>query len=111
MKMSEIKFKINLCGAVFKLLFLLIVGLFTSSHAYALACKNASDGSAFLTDNIITATVPQTLPNGTVIWRSENRTMTVKCWKIRGGMDRQRRQQKTYIPTQTLAITFKVAME
>ncbi|HEJ9059137.1 TPA: hypothetical protein SML50_003438 [Serratia fonticola] len=84
MKMSEIKFKINLCGAVFKLLFLLIVGLFTSSHAYALACKNASDGSAFLTDNMITATVPQTLPNGTVIWRSENRTMTVKCWKDQG---------------------------
>lgn len=84
MKISKLSFKINQYGVVFKLLFLLVFWLFTASNAYALICKNSADGSAYVTDNIISATVPQTLPNGTVIWRSGSRTMTVKCWKELG---------------------------
>ncbi|HGM5490614.1 TPA: hypothetical protein ACKP1B_002246 [Serratia fonticola] len=84
MKMSDLSWNKTQCAVVVKLFFILVVGLFTANNAYALACKNATDGSSYLNDALITATVPQTLPNGTVIWRSENRTMTIKCWKDQG---------------------------
>jgi hypothetical protein len=84
MKINELSLNKTQCAVLVKLLFILVFGLFTVNNAFALACKNANDGSAYLNDTIITATVPQTLPNGTVIWRSENRTMSIKCWKDQG---------------------------
>ncbi|CNI11652.1 fimbrial protein [Yersinia aldovae] len=69
---------------IIKLMPLLIIALLTSHSAYALVCKNADNGSAYLIENIGSIAVPQSLPDGTTIWRSENRTMRVQCWKERG---------------------------
>ncbi|MGL5389661.1 MAG: fimbrial protein [Serratia sp. (in: enterobacteria)] len=100
MRINKLISKIIRCRLVFKLLGLLVIGLFTANNAYALACKNATDGNAYLTDNLTSASVPKSAPNGTVIWRSENRTMTVKCWKDQagnGGLEAEAENVYTYL--------------
>ncbi|KFK94087.1 MULTISPECIES: fimbrial protein [unclassified Serratia (in: enterobacteria)] len=66
-----------------KVLGLLLTCVFSIENAYALACANASDGTLRYEENIGSISVPQTLANGTTVWRSENRTMRVQCWKDR----------------------------
>lgn len=67
-----------------QLISLLFISLSASNNAFALKCANDANDSASLTDTISSIAVPQTAASGTVIWRSENRTMTVRCWKEGG---------------------------
>lgn len=68
-----------------RMLFLLCLSLFTMENAYALKCMNANDQTFAFVENIGSVAVPVTAPDGTLIWRSENRTMNVTCWKDFGG--------------------------
>ncbi|UAN50285.1 hypothetical protein KGP26_21465 [Serratia sp. JSRIV002] len=68
-----------------RMLLLLCLSVLTMENAYALKCVNASDQSFSFVENIGSVAVPITAPNGTLIWRSENRTMTITCWKDFGG--------------------------
>ncbi|CAI1708496.1 hypothetical protein [Serratia fonticola] len=68
-----------------KLLFVVGLSLLMSHQALALRCVNADDGATFFSENIGSIAVPQSVPDGTEIWRSENRTMRVTCWKDQGG--------------------------
>jgi hypothetical protein len=72
--------KITCCKRL-QLIGLLFISLSASNSAFALRCADASNDSKELTDSIINIAVPQSAAEGTVIWRSENRTMTVRCWK------------------------------
>lgn len=68
-----------------KTIFIVGLSLLFSNQALALRCQSADNGSFNFTENIGSIAVPQSLPDGTVIWRSENRTMNVTCWKDRAG--------------------------
>ncbi|MGL5603161.1 MAG: fimbrial protein [Silvania sp.] len=68
-----------------KLIFIIGLSLLISNQALALRCQSADNGSLGFSENIGSIAVPQSVPDGTVIWRSENRTMRISCWKDRGG--------------------------
>ncbi|WP_260515786.1 hypothetical protein [Serratia fonticola] len=68
-----------------KLLFVVGLSLLMSNPALALRCLSADNGAVVFSENIGSIAVPQSVPEGTVIWRSENRTMRVTCWKDQGG--------------------------
>ncbi|MQR02496.1 fimbrial protein [Glaciimonas sp. GS1] len=58
-----------LCGA----------GLFAQSAA-ALQCSSLTDGS-YLTESIGPVSVPDSVPDGTIIWYSQTHVVPAKCWK------------------------------
>ncbi|AZE17956.1 hypothetical protein C4K09_3497 [Pseudomonas chlororaphis subsp. aureofaciens] len=65
-------------------LFSLALLLTLTQKSYALACKKdgtqASDAVMINT----TIAVPNTLPKDTVLWRSDNYSISVTCWQDRG---------------------------
>lgn len=67
-------------------LLLISLSLLTMENAYALKCVNSADQSTKFVENIGSVALPVTAPDGTLIWRSENRTMSVTCWKDQGGV-------------------------
>lgn len=65
----------------FYLILMLLSGLFTSQHVLALSCVNSADNSTSFNEAITTnIPVPQNVADGTIIWRSELRTMLLKCY-------------------------------
>ncbi|QBH97634.1 fimbrial protein [Limnobaculum zhutongyuii] len=65
-------------------LLLFCLSMVMMENAYALKCVNAGDQSFKFTENIGSVVVPVTAADGTLIWRSENRTMAIQCWKDYG---------------------------
>lgn len=72
-------------GNIKSALFIIITLMLMTNSALALRCQSADNGSFGFSEPIGSIAVPQSVPDGTVIWRSENRTMNVTCWKDRGG--------------------------
>lgn len=68
-----------------KLLLLVGFSLIMANPAFALRCQSADNGTYSDIEPIGSIAVPQSVPDGTVIWRSENRTMDITCWKDQGG--------------------------
>lgn len=59
---------------------LLFISSVSPTPAFALTCKNQSDGSAVITESLKTSlAVPADAPDGTIIWESEEYTANVKC--------------------------------
>lgn len=54
--------------------------LTVSQFASAMICK-AMDGSDSLSEYIGPVSVPDTVPDGTIIWRSKTHVVTAECWK------------------------------
>lgn len=52
-----------------------------SSASWAMLCKSVTDGN-FLSEYIGPVSVPDTVPDGTIIWRSKTHVVPAKCWKI-----------------------------
>src|SRR5471032_1672054 len=50
--------------------------------SWALSCKSLTDGT-YLTEYIGPVSVPDTVPDGTIIWRSKTHVVPAKCWKVR----------------------------
>jgi major type 1 subunit fimbrin (pilin) len=62
-----------------------MLGLFAlllsfSAPSWALHCKSIT-GDAYLTEDIGPVSVPATVPDGTIIWRSRTHTVPAECWK------------------------------
>lgn len=53
-----------------------------SSASWALVCKSQTDGD-FLSEYIGPVSVPDTVPDGTIIWRSQTHVVPARCWKLR----------------------------
>lgn len=90
----------NQLQILLKLVAVLFISFFAATNAYALKCAQSGTGSTSFTENIGSIKVPQNMADGTVIWRSENRTMSVQCWKDRGlngGPDAQAENAFYYI--------------
>lgn len=49
--------------------------------SWAMACKSLADGS-YLSEYIGPVSVPDTVPDGTIIWRSKTHVVPAKCWKF-----------------------------
>lgn len=65
----------------FYLILILVSGLFTSQHVLALSCVLSTTGSAIFTESIANSiAIPQSVPDGTIVWRSELRVLPVKCY-------------------------------
>jgi len=62
-------------------LMLLCCACFFAPSAQALICKSLSDGS-YLTESIGPVSVPDSVPDGTIIWYSQTHTVPAKCYKI-----------------------------
>jgi major type 1 subunit fimbrin (pilin) len=54
--------------------------MMVSQFASAMACK-ALDGSSSLSEYIGPVSVPDTVPDGTIIWRSKTHVVPADCWK------------------------------
>ncbi|WP_025810296.1 fimbrial protein [Pseudomonas chlororaphis] len=68
---------------IYQLIFLALL-LVLTQKSYALACKK--DGTQ-ASDTVMISTsiaVPNTLPKDTVLWRSDNYSISVTCWQDRG---------------------------
>ncbi|WP_315810248.1 fimbrial protein [Pseudomonas sp. C9-3] len=52
-----------------------------SQTSWAMICK-AMDGSNYLSEYIGPVSVPDTVPDGTIIWRSKTHVVPAKCWKV-----------------------------
>ncbi|OBY92031.1 fimbrial protein [Pseudomonas sp. AU11447] len=52
-----------------------------SQTSWALMCR-AMDGSSYLSEYIGPVSVPDTVPDGTIIWRSKTHVVPAKCWKL-----------------------------
>lgn len=71
---------------VFSLILTLIGCSFTSQQALALSCVNNADNSTSFAESIASSiAVPQSVPDNTIIWRSEMRTMQVRCFLATSG--------------------------
>lgn len=57
----------------------LLLGL--SQSSWAMICK-ATDGSSILSEYIGPVSVPDTVPDGTIIWRSRTHVVPAHCWKV-----------------------------
>lgn len=77
-----------------------------TSSAFALRCQSADNGSLGFSENIGSIAVPQSVPDGTVIWRSENRTMRVTCWK-----DHQGNAENVYLYPNPLRLPLGAGIE
>ncbi len=53
-----------------------------STASWALVCKSQTDGD-FLSEYIGPVSVPDTVPDGTIIWRSKTHVVPANCWKLR----------------------------
>lgn len=54
--------------------------LLCAQVSWGMQCTSLSDGS-YLTDYIGPVSVPDTVPDGTIIWRSKTHVISAKCWK------------------------------
>ncbi|GGK32322.1 major type 1 subunit fimbrin (pilin) [Pseudomonas koreensis] len=52
-----------------------------SQASWAMFCKSLDDG-AYLSEYIGPVSVPDTVPDGTIIWRSKTHVVPAKCWKV-----------------------------
>lgn len=52
-----------------------------SQASWALVCKSA-DGGNYLSEYIGPVSVPDTVPDGTIIWRSKTHVVPAECWKV-----------------------------
>lgn len=52
-----------------------------SQASWALVCKSA-DGGNYLSEYIGPVSVPDTVPDGTIIWRSKTHVVPADCWKV-----------------------------
>jgi major type 1 subunit fimbrin (pilin) len=59
---------------------LLALLLSFSLPSWALYCKSVA-GESYLTEDIGPVSVPATVPDGTIIWRSRTHTVPAECWK------------------------------
>ncbi|MBD9634535.1 fimbrial protein [Pseudomonas sp. PDM19] len=57
----------------------LLLGL--SQMSFAMMCKSL-DGGSYLSEYIGPVSVPDTVPDGTIIWRSKTHVVSAKCWKL-----------------------------
>ncbi|UQS88706.1 hypothetical protein M5C90_24305 [Pseudomonas chlororaphis subsp. piscium] len=55
--------------------------LIFSRESFALACTGTDGATASVADISSTVAVPPTLPVGTVIWRSKQYSLDLKCWQ------------------------------
>lgn len=65
---------LNLCVSALLLTF--------SQASWALFCKSMNGGS-YLSEHIGSVSVPDAVPDGTIIWRSKTHVVPAQCWKIR----------------------------
>lgn len=63
-------------------LLLLCCACFFAHSASALQCSSLTDGS-YLTESIGPVSVPDSVPDGTIIWYSKTHTVPARCWKVR----------------------------
>lgn len=52
-----------------------------SQASWALVCKS-SQGGSYLSEYIGPVSVPDTVPDGTIIWRSKTHVVPADCWKV-----------------------------
>lgn len=52
-----------------------------SQLASAMVCKSL-DGGSYLNEYIGPVSVPDTVPDGTIIWRSKTHVVPADCWKL-----------------------------
>ncbi|MFJ2388682.1 fimbrial protein [Pseudomonas koreensis] len=52
-----------------------------SQASWALVCKS-SQGGSYLNEYIGPVSVPDTVPDGTIIWRSKTHVVPADCWKV-----------------------------
>ncbi|EJM27398.1 fimbrial protein [Pseudomonas sp. GM25] len=64
---------LGVCAAVLMLGF--------SPASWAMLCKSM-DGGTYLNEYIGPVSVPDTVPDGTIIWRSKTHVVPAKCWKL-----------------------------
>lgn len=65
----------------FYLILILVSSLFTSQQVLALTCVLSTTNSTNFTESIANSiAIPQSVPDGTIVWRSELRILPVKCY-------------------------------
>ncbi|CNG96585.1 fimbrial protein [Yersinia aldovae] len=65
----------------FCLILILVSGLFASQQVLALTCVLSTTSASSFTESIANSiAIPQSVPDGTIVWRSELRVLPVKCY-------------------------------
>lgn len=65
----------------FYLILILVSCLFTSQQVLALTCVLSTTSAVNFTESIANSiAIPQSVPDGTIVWRSELRILPVKCY-------------------------------